>query len=79
MTPIDDRELGKLESRVNDDHENVAELFAKVDKLTEKLTGYVEKHGDVHASISGQLRLLMFIEAVLLVAIGAALAKLLGS
>ncbi len=73
MTPIDDREFGGLEKQVDIDHVNVVALFDKVDRLTEKLSGYMEAHGAEHRTINGQLGGLPYLWAIILLALGAAL------
>jgi hypothetical protein len=72
MAPIDDREFGGLERQVDIDHESVVVLFAKMDKLTDKLAGYMESHGDEHRIIHGQLGGLPYLWAIVLLALGAA-------
>lgn len=71
MTPIDDREFGILEERVKTDHENVALLFDKMDRLADKFDSYVKAHGAEHDSIAGQLGGVRQLWALVLLAVGA--------
>ncbi|MFA5217080.1 hypothetical protein [Sulfuricurvum sp.] len=79
MAPINDREFGGLERQVDIDHENVVELFKKMDALTGELHGYYDRHNNVHVAIGRQLGGLAVLTAILLLVAGAAITKLFGS
>jgi len=78
MTPIGEREFGELAARQEADHERIEANDEKFEKLVSRLDSYLEKHGDVHASISGQFGRIYILSAIILLALGAAIARVFG-